>query len=380
MARENMRDLAIATINLLNLHLPGGITYDPDEPEIPDTTEGKAFYKKRVAWLARLLERIDADIICFQELWAAKALEDVFAEATGVGEYDLVARDAPGLGKPQVALAVRRDRKGKSTLLEGADWISDFPDTCRLNGIREKHGAEEEISISINQFSRPVLRAEIQPEGRSPKPPKVTVYCCHLKSKGGTRLSEVTRGSDTVLDHHYSLASSAVSHTRRVLEAAALRAILDAQMMSIESDDLSPTIVLGDLNDGTLSISTELLTGQPSYKLVRKSTAGETADKGLYTVETLQQYRSQRYVYYTYIYRNKLESLDHILVSEEFYDHSRKRQWSFRETEVYNDHINASEKARTEESGGTDHGIVRAYFDWNPIEKEIEKIAKAAVG
>ncbi len=49
MARENMRDLAIATINLLNLHLPGGITYDSDEPEIPDTTEGKAFYKKRVA-------------------------------------------------------------------------------------------------------------------------------------------------------------------------------------------------------------------------------------------------------------------------------------------------------------------------------------------
>ena len=113
---------------------------------------------------------------------------------------------------------------------------------------------------------------------------------------------------------------------------------------------------------------------------MRKSTAGETADKGLYTVETLQQYRSQRHVYYTYIYRNKLETLDHILVSEEFYDHSRKRQWSFRETEVYNDHINASEKARTEESGGTDHGIVRAYFDWNPIEKEIEKIAKAVVG
>jgi len=376
MARSNMRDLAIATVNLYNLQTPGGLTYSATPP-IPDTEAGRETYRRRVAWLARAVERLDADILCFQELWAAQALADVFAEVAGVGAYDLVARDAPGLGKPQVALAVRRDRFGATTLLPGAEWIPDFPASFHIDGIRETNGAEEEISISINQFSRPVLRARIQPEGRSPTPPPVTVYVAHLKSKGPAQLRETARGSDTVLDHHYSLASSAVAHSRRVLEAAALRAMLDEQMKSVESAALSPTIVAGDLNDGTLSVSTELLTGQPSYRLFAKSTAGAAADKGLYSVETLQQYRAQRHVYYTYVYRNKMESLDHVLVSEEFYDHSKKRQWSFREIEILNDHLNTSDKAGIAERGGVDHGLVRAYFDWNPMAEQVEKVARA---
>ncbi len=376
MARANMRDLAIATINLYNLHVPGGRTYS-SQPDIPDTEEGRAQYRRRIAWLARAVERLDADVLCFQELWAAQALADVFAEVQGVGDYDLVARNAPGLGKPQVALAVRRDRNGGPTLLSGAEWIPDFPETFRIDGVREANGAEEAISISINQFSRPVLRARIQPEGRSPTPPPVTVYVAHFKSKGPSRLRDITRGSDTVLDHHYALASSAVAHTRRVLEAAALRAMLDEHLKSVESATLSPTIVAGDLNDGTLSVSTELLTGQPSYRLFAKSTAGAAADKGLYSVETLQQYRAQRHVYYTYVYRNKMESLDHILVSEEFYDHSKKRQWSFREIEIVNDHLNTSDKAGIEARGGVDHGLVRAYFDWNPMADQVERVARS---
>jgi len=373
MPRDNMRDVCFATVNLLNLHVPGGHTYNGAKPSIPDTPEGRAEYASKIKWNARTIERLDADVICFQELWARQALIDVFDEVSGVGDYDLVARDAPGIGKPQVAMAVRKDRDGNAMLIDG-DWIPDFPETFALNGIREKHGAEEEISISINQFSRPVCRVTMQPEGTSPKPPAITVYGCHLKSKGGTTLREVARG-DTVLDHHYGLASSAVSHTRRVLEAAAIRAMLDAEMVSVEDDDISPTVVMGDLNDGTTSITTELLTAQPGYRLIAKSTAGRTADKGLYTGETLQQYRSQRHVYYTYIYKNKLESLDHVLVSEEFYDHSEKRKWSFRELEVLNDHLNTSEKKRAENSGAGDHGVVRAYFDWNPIAKEIERLS-----
>ena len=373
MPRNNMRDVCFATVNLLNLQVPGGHTYSTTNPSIPDTPEGREEYQNKIKWNARTVERLDADVICFQELWSKQALEDVFAEVDGVGEYDLVARDAPGIGKPQVAMAVRRDRNGNS-MLESGDWIADFPSTFALNNIREKHGAEEEISISISQFSRPVLRVEFQPEGTNPKPPKINVYGCHLKSKGGTTLREVSRG-DSVLDHHYGLASSAISHTRRVLEAAAIRAMLDGEMVSEDDDDISPTVVMGDLNDGTQSISTELLTAQPGYRLIAKSTAGRTADKGLYTGETLQQYRSQRHVYYTYIYKNKLESLDHVLVSEEFYDHSEKRRWSFRELEVLNDHLNTTEKARSENSGAGDHGIVRAYFDWNPISKEIERLS-----
>lgn len=376
----NMRDLSIATVNLFNLQLPGGETYDAGRPPIPDDEAGRARYARRIDWLARTVERLDADVICFQELWAVRALEDVFTAAAAAGDYDLVARDAPGLGRPQVAMAVRRGRDGASRVLPGFAWIEEFPPTFRLRGIRERDGAEEEISVSIGRFSRPILQVAVQPDGQGPRPPAVTFFGCHLKSKGPARVAELVRGSDTVLDHHFGLAASAVSHTRRVLEAAALRAMLDAAMTSVADADLSPTVVIGDLNDGTLSVTTEMITGQPSYRLFAKSTAGATADKGLYTVETLQLYRSQTHVYYTYIFRNKLESLDHILVSEEFYDHSNKRQWSFRELELINDHLNTSEKARVEALGGVDHGVVRALFDWNPMETQVALAAAAAPG
>ena len=122
----NMRDLSFATINLLNLQVPGGITYDND-PHIPDTPEGHAEYQMRLVWLARQVREIEAEIIAFQELWSAQALTDVFAEANLLDQYDLVARDAPGRGRPQVALAVRKDRHGNSQLLPGAEWIPDFP-------------------------------------------------------------------------------------------------------------------------------------------------------------------------------------------------------------------------------------------------------------
>ena len=76
----------------------------------------------------------------------------------------------------------------------------------------------------------------------------------------------------------------------------------------------------------------------------------------------------KRHVYYTHTYKAKRESLDHILVSEEFYDHSRKRRWSFREMEVYNDHLN---RGAFEQDRASDHGLVRAHFDWYPMPAEI---------
>jgi negative regulator of replication initiation len=140
-------------------------------------------------------------------------------------------------------------------------------------------------------------------------------------------------------------------------------------MQSENEDAISPVVVLGDLNDDTLSVTNELLSDQPTYRLVEKSTAGRTSDKGLYSAERLQQYRSSRHIYYTHVYKNKRESLDHILLSEEFYDHSRKRLWSFRELEVYNDHLN---REAFKEQGASDHGQVRVYFDWNPMPREID--------
>ncbi len=80
-------------------------------------------------------------------------------------------------------------------------------------------------------------------------------------------------------------------------------------------------------------------------------------------METLQEYRSLRDVYYTHIYQNSLESLDHILVSQEFYDQSKKRLWLFRGMEIINDHLNDENH---KETGTTDHGVVKATFEYRP--------------
>ncbi|WP_116130886.1 endonuclease/exonuclease/phosphatase family protein [Tropicimonas sp. IMCC34043] len=365
MARSNMRDLTFATMNLLNLQIPGGLTYSTT-PRFADDPDGRAAYAEKIDWIASRVRLLDAEVIGFQELWSAQALSEVFAAAGLTDDYDIVAHDAPGMGRPQVALAVRKDRHGNSQLLPGAAWIPNFPEDFVFENIRETDGAEEEVTITLNAFSRPILHAMIQPEGRSPQPPAVRIFVAHLKSKGPARVS-FARPRPVVLDSYPQIAKSALAHIRRIMEAGALRAILDGVMRAEDQVAISPTVVLGDLNDGTLSVSTELIADQPGYRFVEKSTAGLSSDKGLYSVERLQQLRAMRHVYYTHIYQNKMESLDHILVSEEFYDHSRKRHWSFREMEVYNDHLNRED---FEDHGASDHGIVRAYFDWNPMPEQ----------
>jgi len=67
-----------------------------------------------------------------------------------------------------------------------------------------------------------------------------------------------------------------------------------------------------------------------------------------------------RDVYYTHIYEGVREILDHVLVSEQFYDYSRQRIWSMRELRIWNDHVDDEDKSTS------DHGVVAAYFDYDP--------------
>ena len=64
-----------------------------------------------------------------------------------------------------------------------------------------------------------------------------------------------------------------------------------------------------------------------------------------------------RDVYYTHIHDGQHSSLDHILVSREFYPLYAKRSWTFRGIEIFNDHL-PDEKAK----GTNDHGVVVARF------------------
>lgn len=349
------RDISFATFNLYNLNLPGQPIYS----NTSGLSEGE--FAVKAGWTADRLKLLDADVVGFQECWDAEALRRCFERAGLLDHYDIVARtlDPPRI---QVALAAR-----KGLLAGTPQWIESFPEAARFEGLREARDAREQVSVTISKFSRPPLRVTIQPSGKNPKPPAITVYVAHLKSKGPSALS-FKAPKPPVLAAHPSIAQSVVSHVRRIVEAGALRAMLDTEMKG----NSAPFVVIGDLNDGTLATSTELLTGQPGYRFFEKSKAGSKSDAGLYTVEKLQQLRSFRHVYYTHIFQQNLESLDHILVSDAFYDHSIARKWSFREMVVFNDHLAVEDPRERTELGSGDHGLVRAQFDWNPMAKVLE--------
>ena len=363
MARINKRDISFATFNLLNLQQPGKITYS-NKALFADDDQGRALYHQKIRWIAKQIKELDATVIAFQELWSRASLVAVFEQAELINAYDIIARDAPARGRPQVAIAVKKSSTGKSQVLAGWQWIAAFPEHFEFAKLRERHNLDEEINVTIGSFSRPVLHVQIHLDAIRPKAPVIDVYVAHLKSKRPATVS-FARPRAKVLQHYSLLVKTALSHIRRVMEAAALRAIVEKALAGGEPDDISPVVVLGDLNDDAYSITNDIITAQPAYRVREKSRRGHKSDKGLYSAQRLQEYRSVKTVYFTHIYQDKRESLDHIFVSQEFYDHSNYRFWSFKEMQIYNDHLNRHYLGR---EGASDHGIVKAQFDWNPVD------------
>lgn len=339
----NLDTLSIATINLLNLNLPGRRLYtDPDgwTPEV---------YARKVDWTARQLGVVAADVVGFQELWHADCLGDVLRAAGVADDYDVLV--PPGAdGRAIVCAAIVR----KGLLAGPPTWIDRFPDGFRL----ESSGDDPQtpaISVNIDAFSRPVLHFAIRPRDDEPE---LHVYVCHFKSKGPTKVFRepwFVADRDTYTKHATAL-GAALSTIRRTAEAAALRFVLTERM----KDNDTPVVVIGDVNDGQHSNTANILTGQPRY-LVGDSVGG--GDLALYAAQTLQEYRDTRDVYYTHVHQDVRESLDHVLVSQELYDNSRRRRWLFQRLTVNNDHLDFDDHAV---SGTSDHGVVRAVFRHRP--------------
>ncbi|MBP0615228.1 endonuclease/exonuclease/phosphatase family protein [Jiella mangrovi] len=334
------KTFSIATFNLRNLNEPGLEMYgragwSQDE------------YDRKIVFTARMLQTLPADVWGFQELWHAETLSKVLEGAGLHTEYVAVAPEGHDGGMIMCAAALRR-----SMLVGEPEWIRDFPDEMIL-----KSGGDdpqtESIAVSLRSYSRPVLRFRFQPDERADP---IHVFVCHFKSKGPTWISREEWYDRQLHKPHQEAIGAAISTIRRTAESAALRVHLTKLM----KDTDEPVIVIGDINDGTLSNTMNILTGQPNY-LMGESTGGSDVD--LYTGQTLQDYRSTRDVYYTHIHQNNFESLDQILVSQELYDNSRKRVWAFKKLDIANDHLHYDPD---HEAGTSDHGIVRATFKLDP--------------
>ncbi len=367
----NMRDISFASFNLYNLQLPGKPMYPGGKPYTAEE------YAAKTAWAGEAVRRLDADVIAFQELWSRQALADVFKAAGLDDRYELAFIKPGDWDGIAVAAAVRKPwrivettrhkafppgfrlRKGKRSMAD----IQKNPPEADLAA--EDDEAEEEtlpsheddaIEVVIGEFSRSPLQVSIQHgTARSTKPPQVEVFCCHLKSKLSTRLDDAEYRDPNIRPHAEAL-GAALSSVRRLSEAAALRVILNGLMTGNDR----PVVVLGDLNDGQHSNALAVLAGRPTFRLFATHRGGRRSDGGLYNALALQQLRSLGDVYYTHEHRNVREAIDHVLVSEQFYEFSDAALWGFRGMRFMNDHLEVVTKAET------DHGLVRAAFDWLP--------------
>ena len=334
--------LSLCTYNLYNLNEPGLPIYQ-------DTNGwSQEEYANKIQWAADKISAMDADVWAFQELWHAASLNNVLSSSGLASDYTLLVPSDHAGGKIICAGAV------KTSILEGEpEWIDAFPDTFKLSSSGDDPQAPD-IAVQIDSFSRPVLHFKIKPRSNGKV---IHVYVCHFKSKGPTRIHRESWYSKSIYGKHSEALGGAISTIRRTAEAAALRMILTERMKGTDT----PVVVMGDLNDSQHSNTLNILTGQPNYLLSGLSKGGSDVD--LYSTGTLQEYRSHRDVFYTHVFNKTRESLDHILVSQEFYDNSKKRIWAFKNLEIMNDHLNRDDHKST---GSTDHGIVRAEFEYRP--------------
>ncbi len=338
---------SVATFNLYNLQLPGA----PMNPGQRPWTEAE--YARKLAWVADRLRELRPDVVGFQELWHADALAAALARANLDDDYDLLAAPANGTRITCAAIV----RKG---LLRGEPgWITTFPWELQLENTTGDPQAPD-IEVGITGYSRPVLAFDV---ALRDAPPLTRVYVTHLKSKLPAEVSTEPWYDPDVHRDHRTAIGSALATIRRTAEATALR----VELTKVMKGTVTPVIVLGDLNDGQHSNTLAILSDQPRY-LVGDSRGG--GDIALYTAQTLQEYRDTRDVYYTHVHEDLRESLDHVLVSEQFYDHSLRRLWLFDGLSIYNDHLNDAEADAHRLKGTGDHGIVVCRFAWRPAREE----------
>lgn len=338
------RTISFASFNLLNLNEPGLGMYRDKDGWSAEEVENK------IAWSAAMLRRSRADVIGLQELWHQSTITKVVRLAGMEKEYKVLAPEGHSGQGIVCAAVVRRDM-----MLGDPQWITEFPPAFKLQSSGDDPQTAG-MSVNLTRFSRPVLHFRVRPR-RNQEP--IHIFVCHFKSKGPTRVYTEGwyRANGDLYKPHAAAIGAALSTVRRTAEALAVRIIVT----DLTKNTGTPVVVIGDLNDGQDSNTLDILTEQPRF-LEPLSVGGR--DTALYSGQSLQQLRSLRDVYYTYIYQDVHGSLDHILLTEEFYDNSRKRLWKFDKLEIFNDHLNDASIRQSE--GASDHGIVRAQFSYRP--------------
>lgn len=319
--------LRVATLNCLNLALPGRTFYAGTDPYGADE------YIAKTQWLATMLDRLAADVVLVQEVFHEQALSDVVRQtASGAKAWSLSvpfadqANDKPRLG------AVWR-----SALRPRLDSIVDLP---------PGHAVAIPDQGEHGKFSRPLLRLDVPAAGTA-----LTLLNVHLKSRRPEYLDGEDR-DDPRLEARAQLRSLVM----RGAEAAALRTIV----IDITRGARTPLVVAGDFNDAIGAVTTQIVADTSWKRDDRPQRDHMLFDA--FEVERRPSPGRGRDVAYTVLNGGEPERIDQVLVSEEFVPQSKRALGHVAAVDVLNDHL--SERRRTS-SGAPD--LARIYSDHGAV-------------
>ncbi|MBU2982811.1 endonuclease/exonuclease/phosphatase family protein [Lentibacter algarum] len=362
-------------------------------------------------WLADQLLSMDADIVCFQEIFEEDALASVLSEVNtrsealnaatipdkskryhrraifrklGVSGYadaklafaaNAADTGEPGERRPGIAVVSRFG------FAESPVIIQDLPEPlvipfAPLRGL----DAGEAGFFSIRRLSRPILKVKV-PVGEQ----VVTVFNCHLKSKLGEYI--VPAGADFAPEQdltQYDAVSRALGSmraaTRRMAEAWVLRREIVAEL-----EAGNPVMVMGDFNDGEHAVSSEIIAGEVPFKnyqwMLRHNAKhygdrytaeenlqirGDVERMRLHSAEKLFVKQSLRDMVYTSAFGGVYESIDQIFMSHHFLADSDGQIGEMEYFSVFNDHItDGSHPEAPYNKLASDHGQIIAHIHMN---------------
>ncbi len=400
-----MNQFTIASFNVKNL-----IEADQEYYKYESYTPEEHSWKQ--AWLADQLLTMNADIVCFQEIFSEKSLRDVIDEADDLGATANTAnipdrskkyarkaifrklafesyRDAelafapnandgePGQRRPGVAILSRLG------FAEPPEVLQDLPEKLHIP-FSDLDGSDGGY-YTISRLSRPVLKAKI-PVGNI----VVTVFNCHLKSKLG-ELDKPAGASFPPAANlvNYNPAGRAMGSLRAGLRRMAEAWVLRREILA-ELEAGNPVMVLGDFNDNEHAVSSEIITGEVPFKNYAWMRRHDAAHKGdrytdaeneiiqekidsvrLHSAEKLFVRKSLRDMVYTSAFGGVFESIDQILMSRHFHPDRTDRIGQMEYFSVLNDHLtDGSHPEAPYNKLASDHGQIIAHMQ---LEGELKK-------
>jgi len=333
-----MTTLRIATLNCLNLALPGRRFYDGVD------AYGADEYIAKTQWLAAMLDRLAADFVLLQEIFHEQALSDVVRQSAGGARLWSLAAPLAGQENVKPRLGIVWRQPWRPTLQS----IADFPPGCAVD--------VPEAGTQAG-FSRPLLRADVPLPQSPPGGRALTIFNLHLKSHRPDFI-----GSENPADPGAAARAQLRSLIRRGAEAAALRSIL-AQAAAAAP---GPLVVAGDLNDDIGAVTTRIVadaSGPPgelpgsslrlfdAFAVERRPASPGRGRNGLFT--TLEGGGPER--------------IDHVLVSDHFAPGADGAVGRVAAVEVFSDHL--FERRRLTDGGArldriySDHAAVCATLE-----------------